>query len=98
MVILGAFVLPESPSWLIINGKRDRAAQSLRTFNGPYYNAEKAIAILEAAVAKEKELEQDDVSYLNCFRGTNLRRTMISCMPFMAQQFSRATFVAGYPP
>lgn len=35
----------------------------------------------------EKEVEEG-TSYLQCFRGVDLRRTEIACMAFLAQPFS----------
>jgi len=98
MFIFGSLILPESPSWLIIHGKPKKAAQSLRRFNGPSFNTERAITLLEATIEKEKKLEQENVTYLDCFKGSNLRRTIIIVMVFTAQQFSGSWFVAGYLP
>lgn len=98
MMVFGIFLLPESPSWLIINGKREQAAHSLLKFNGPGFNPENQITMLETAIEKEKTLEKEDASYLDCFRGSNLRRTTIVSMVFLAQQVSGVGFITGYLP
>jgi MFS transporter, SP family, general alpha glucoside:H+ symporter len=98
MLVIGLLVLPESPSWLIISGKRAQAADSLRRFNGQDFDAENSIMLLEAAIEKEKELERESVSYLDCFKGPNLRRTTIVCMTYLAQQLSGVSFITGYLP
>jgi len=98
MLTFGILLLPESPSWLIIKGRRAQAAHSFRRFNGPDFNAESAIMVLEAAIEKEKALEKENISYLDCFKGPNLRRTVIVCMMYLAQQVSGVGFITGYLP
>ena len=98
MLILGIPLLPESPSWLLMHGKRDEAVKSLRKFNGPDFDTDLALATLEATLQKEQEISSMKSSYLDCFRGPNGRRTMIVCFVYLAQQFIGAGFVAGYLP
>ncbi|KAK1727034.1 maltose permease [Colletotrichum acutatum] len=96
MLVLGGILLPESPSWLLMKGKREEAGKSLRKFNGPRHNVEESLAIMEATLGKEKALSQGGASYLDCFRGTNLRRTTIVCVVYLTQQFAGAQLVVGY--
>ncbi|KAJ0304906.1 hypothetical protein COL516b_005687 [Colletotrichum fioriniae] len=96
MLVLGGILLPESPSWLLMKGRREEAGKSLRKFNGPRHNVEESLAIMEATLEKEKALSQGGASYLDCFRGTNLRRTTIVCMVYLTQQFAGAQLVVGY--
>jgi len=98
MLILGTPLLPESPSWLILQGKPEKAMAALQKFNGPNYDAAQAVAVLEAAVQTEQAMQTENASYLECFKGVNLRRTMIVCFVYIAQQFVGANFVAGYLP
>jgi hypothetical protein len=98
MVVLGTLPLPESPSWLILHGKHEKATVALYKFNGPDYDAAQAVAVLEAAVQKERAIQSESASHLECFKGVNLRRTLIVCLVYIAQQFVGANFVQGYLP
>ncbi|RTE75803.1 hypothetical protein BHE90_009732 [Fusarium euwallaceae] len=98
MLILGFFLLPESPSWLLMKGQRERAAQCLRKFRGQDFDAEAALAVMEATLEKERSLNEQGSSYLECFKGSNLRRTLIVVQVYVAQQFVGSGFVSGYLP
>lgn len=54
MLVLAIPLLPESPSWLLVHGKREAAGKSLRKFNGPSHDVEATLALLEATVEKER--------------------------------------------
>jgi MFS transporter, SP family, general alpha glucoside:H+ symporter len=98
ILLLGSLILPESPSWLLIKGKREAAAASFRKFNGPKFDVDKAMAILTATVMQEQELRAANkaATWLDCFRGVNGRRTMIVCSVYIAQQFIGVNFISGY--
>ncbi|KAH8629487.1 maltose permease [Alternaria alternata] len=98
MVVLGTILLPESPSWLILHGQHEEAMAALRKFNGREFDATAAVAALEAAVERERTLESESASYFECLEGVNLRRTLIVCLVYIAQQFVGANFVQGYLP
>ncbi|KAK7424202.1 hypothetical protein QQZ08_008690 [Neonectria magnoliae] len=96
MLVLGLLLLPESPSWLLMKGRRDDAGKYLRKFYGTNVGIKPKLAAMEVTLAKEKEIDNQDSSYLECFQGVNLRRTTIIVMVYLCQQFSGAGFVAGY--
>ena len=52
------------------------------------------LAMMVHTVKLEKEITSG-ASYLDCFRGTNLRRTEICCLTFAGQVMSGSTFAYG---
>jgi MFS family permease len=98
LLVLVLVFLPESPSWLLIKGRREAAAMAFLRFNGPGFDVDAAIAVADVAIAKEREARQLEKSsrWLDCFRGTNLRRTTIIVMVYLSQQFIGVGFISGY--
>ncbi|PLB46475.1 maltose permease [Aspergillus steynii IBT 23096] len=98
MFILGSLLLPESPSWLLMKGRHEEAVQSLRKFRGPEADVETAIAQMEVAIEKEKQVQEQGSSYIECFQGTNRRRTIIVLMVYVSQQLIGSNFITSYLP
>ncbi|KAL4874695.1 general substrate transporter [Aspergillus karnatakaensis] len=96
LLLLGLPFLPESPSWLIMHGRPEEAAKSFRKFNGPKFDVDEAMAITTAAVEQEQELARTGSAWIDCFKGSDGRRTLIICMVYIAQQFVGVNFVSGY--
>ena len=88
--------LPESPSWLVMRGRTEEARKSLRTFHGPAYDVDTALSVMTAAVEQELEITKESPGWIECFKGSNGRRTLIICMVYIAQQFIGVNFIAGY--
>ncbi|KAH6974507.1 general substrate transporter [Ilyonectria sp. MPI-CAGE-AT-0026] len=85
-IILGVLLAPESPTWLVRKGRIEDARKALRRLaSGPTdEEINNTVAMIAYTDHMEKEVVEG-VSYLDCFRGTNLRRTEIACMVWAAQ-------------
>ncbi|ORY28196.1 putative MFS maltose permease [Naematelia encephala] len=84
VIMMGA---PESPVWCVKKGKLDRARAALRRLSSkhePDDDMENRLAYMQYTNEVEL-LEARSVSYLECFRGTNLRRTEIACAVYSIQ-------------
>jgi len=55
----------------------------------------KKLALIELTL-KEARKESEGATYMECFRKNNIRRTIISIMPYNIATFSGISFVAGY--
>jgi hypothetical protein len=86
--------VPESPYFLMSRGRQDDARRSLTKIRGPEYKGIEA-EIVEIQTTLDSERSQSSSgqssTYLECFRKTDLRRTMIACLPVIMQLF------LGYP-
>lgn len=92
---------PESPYWCLKTGKTDKARKSLIRMHGSsnmaLVHAELERISEEVRVSEEMKAlaSQGGPPILQCLQGTNLRRTLISCLPAAAQQLIGAAFVLG---
>lgn len=81
------FMAPESPWWLVRKGKLDRAAHSIeRLGRRSLVNSRDAVAMMKRVVEMEATVKSP--SYLELFRGTDLRRTAIVALIFASQNFT----------
>lgn len=81
---------PESPAWLVKTDQVEKARDPLlRLSSGHVDEVEQTLALLMHTNAFERSMEtaSDSVSYLDCFRGHNLRRTRVTCGAWLAQVF-----------
>ncbi|KAJ5312619.1 hypothetical protein PENANT_c007G10570 [Penicillium antarcticum] len=88
-IIIGVLFAPESPWWLVRNGRTEDAKRSLNRLSRPgisEYDAGDAVALMILTNANEK-LSREGVSYWDCFKGVDLRRTEIVCCVWMCQVF-----------
>ncbi|KAI8654489.1 MFS domain-containing protein [Fusarium keratoplasticum] len=87
--------MPESPWWLVDHNKMDRAVKSLNRLGYDAVDTEKRLAVIQLTL-QEIRKETDGASYLECFRKSNLRRTIISVAPMSIQALCGVFFVAAY--
>ncbi|KAK4442235.1 general substrate transporter [Podospora aff. communis PSN243] len=79
VVVTTIFFLPESPRWLLLNGKEDEALKSLTWIrNGAYDKLALQTEFEEMRLNAQHDLETQSLwLVLDLFKGTNLRRTIL---------------------
>lgn len=89
-IFIVCWFAPESPWWLVRHGKLDeaRAAISrLTSKKNTSFNVEDTLAMM--IHTNELEIQQTaGTSYLDCFKGVDLRRTELTVMTWVIQQTS----------
>jgi SP family general alpha glucoside:H+ symporter-like MFS transporter len=88
-IIVGIVFSPESPWWLVRTGQLEKARGSLlrlTTRTNPRYDPDDVVALMVTTNIQEK-LSREGVSYWDCFRGANLRRTEVVCCVWIARLF-----------
>ncbi|KAJ4309160.1 hypothetical protein N0V84_011666 [Fusarium piperis] len=97
-LIIGIWLAPESPWWLVRRGRIEEAKHSLQRLTVRNRNADfkpdETISMMIHTNEMEKEA-QAGTTYLDLFKGVSLRRTEIVCVTWMIQTLCGSTFM-GY--
>lgn len=97
-LLIGIMLAPESPWWLVRKGRIESAKRSLLRLTSlnreTDFDADETIAMMVHTTALEEKITKG-ASYIDCFRGTDLRRTEIVCMCWAIQNLSGNSF-SGY--
>ncbi|TVY13978.1 Maltose permease MAL61 [Lachnellula arida] len=97
-LLIGICLAPESPWWLVRKGKIEQAKKSLLRLTSlnkeTNFDADDTIAMMVHTTALEEKITKG-ASYLDCFKGSDLRRTEIVCMVWAIQNLSGNSF-SGY--
>jgi SP family general alpha glucoside:H+ symporter-like MFS transporter len=82
------FFAPESPWWLVRKGRHDQALRSIeRLGRSSKQNASEVLAMMIRTNEIEKATTNNP-TYLDLFKGTDLRRTLITCFVYAGQNFA----------
>ncbi|CAG87534.2 DEHA2E00550p [Debaryomyces hansenii CBS767] len=98
-IIIGVFFAPESPYWLVKNDKYKEAKRSIERLITENKNVDKNIlseAMLQKMqmTVKGEQQEKKLPSYLECFKGVELRRTRIAALTWLTQNLCGATLLS----
>lgn len=92
-LMIVCFLAPESPWFLVRSDRMDEAKHSLRRLGGvkteEQINGQLAMMVHTTKI--ESQIEEG-TTYLECFKGVDLRRTEICCMTFAGQILSGSSF------
>ncbi|KAI8243386.1 Maltose permease [Colletotrichum sp. SAR 10_96] len=92
---IGIYFAPESPWWLVRKGKIDEAKKSLLRLTSKEkdteFDADDTVAMMVHTTALEEKITAG-ATYMDCFKGVDLRRTEIVCMTWAIQNLSGNSF------
>ncbi|KAL6872197.1 general substrate transporter [Trichoderma novae-zelandiae] len=82
------FIAPESPWWLLRRGRKQEALRSIeRLGSRSGQDSQQTLAMMERTVEIEKQMGGAP-TLLDLFKGTDLRRTTITCLMYASQNFA----------
>ncbi|CAL3967472.1 unnamed protein product [Diplocarpon coronariae] len=97
ILMIGMFLLPETPRYLIRSGRPERAANSLAKLRRlPTDHAAVIDELGEIQANHEFEMSLGKASYLDCFRGKILKRQLTGCLLQALQQLTGINFIFYY--
>ncbi|KAH8727245.1 general substrate transporter [Phaeosphaeriaceae sp. PMI808] len=93
LLIIAAIAMPESPWHLVRKGQHEKAEKVFYrlTAKSEHPHARAAVALMHHTNNLEKEISAG-TSYMDCFRGHDLRRTEIACVVFIGQVLCGSQF------
>ncbi|EFQ99026.1 hypothetical protein MGYG_02038 [Nannizzia gypsea CBS 118893] len=97
VVSLLIWFIPESPRWLLVKGRHEDSLKALRTLRDGRFTEDQIMAEYTGLRTRlGLESTQQKGSYADCFRGTDLRRTIIAIGVNVFLQATGQVFTARY--
>ncbi|KAF4622767.1 hypothetical protein G7Y89_g14257 [Cudoniella acicularis] len=90
---------PESPYLLVAQGKMPKAKKNIGRLHGggdKTFDQDAYLAVIIRALEYEQNAKSNQPGFKECFRGTNLRRTMIAMSVFVVQAVCGISWIIGY--
>ncbi|KAF4964735.1 hypothetical protein FSARC_7334 [Fusarium sarcochroum] len=97
ILALGLPFLPESPYYLIMKNKRDQAFKHLIKISSADEDLDARIKHIEETVEAERLMSCEKASFLECFKGSNWRRTRIILICMYMPQIAGASLSSNAP-
>lgn len=92
-ILLGTYLAPESPWWLVRKGRYEDARISVLKATTPQPDIEFSPDSVVVMIKDTNDLEEamhGGVGYLDCFKGVEKRRTLIACVVWLTQAWCGA--------
>lgn len=86
-LIIAISFAPESPWWCVRRGKPAEAEHNLQRLVRRGQNVRETVALMQVTLEQEREAGTGK-NYKDCYKGVNLRRTVIACCTWGIQIFS----------
>ncbi|RFU23972.1 hypothetical protein B7463_g12368, partial [Scytalidium lignicola] len=94
-IFIGLPFAPESPWYYVRQDRLEDAKKSLQQLYGPGVDVTPKLAIIIKTIEDDMVL-QGAATWLQCFHGSDLSRTVVSCGVFACQHFTGIIFVLGF--
>lgn len=96
IISIGLFFVRDTPTFYLIKGQEEYAENTLRTIRGGYSESEIRAEMDMLKAQKALKQEEVDVPWSELFKGTNLRRTLLSLSIANFQMLSGIAFATNY--
>ncbi|KAK0104458.1 hypothetical protein ONS95_004747 [Cadophora gregata] len=97
LAIITAFILPESPTYLLTKAKREAAEKAYTRLYGSKSDIAAGLNIIQSTIDHERAAaaSAQSATYAECFKGTNSRRTWIIILMTTMQHFLGVSLLAN---